>query len=1624
MASAQPMAIPEPMNASPHHSKVKVSITLADRMFVAGGFIAGKVEMECRADKGLGIGVIMVELFANQELTSRDHSATSTFIHSKRIFQGPGLPPSNAVQAYPQPGSPVLPPHYHQARRGLSTFLFRIPIPEGSPCALTFGSGLAKVRYELRASVGVVWKEERKLVVHNQSVDVVAGWPYEELVGGKEPEGVVIGEMGKFWVHGKLVGPVVVAGESACVELHVKNHSNKKNTGLSLSLNRTLILPGVSKPGKQALELTDTLTHVPFRGPEYIIPPGAEGVANLVFDVPKHSRGVRGGTLEGDEEDPPRHTESLFEIRCTVDIKMSMGFGNKDLFLSVPVSIVHPKVVPPPQQAAPPVSSPYSYDTPALPYHYPASPVYPPLPMSPPPPPPFAVDHQHNQVWIPPPMSPQPYYSLDPYHHPQAQAHAQVHAYMAVPPVAPYLVRPSSAGGNMALPDPYTLPLPVAQNSNVSGLPPPSTHHISQMQPSHPNQNQGALLPVGGRDITAEEGKGQRALRVSHHLRVSSRTRSVSPQSHRFPILPVSPKAVGQAGASAAGTPVRLRSLPQPPGQVPGQAVAAAALVPAPAPVSPSTSLSPVVPARAGAMVYSPRPQLTPKTSFSHDSARPKSERVEELERMATVIALQKEDLSGDIPKDEFVLDAGLAALGPEGENDDGKKTPKDDDGSAEGKNKTLPAPPVPTRNKPEASAAAPTLSPSEQQSKRPRIDTLFDAPPGNGESNKEKESGLATPHFPSVKRDRTPPTPALTAVLPTRYPRAKLNNFLGVDNSESGLDALERKLLAQVGTRKFDEGGAKQKKDERPDVRDLMGAEDILSASISREGKGVRGVAPIDIPAKAQVPEPLNDESAISSLTLGNNIDGVLDGGDVDEPPVHAGISSGVITQERYGGGLGVGGNDSDFETKTHRGGSISGDERPSWNPPSFPLLMEDEAKWSSAKATLAASRHRREEAHVQTTDTAFHGSTPTKLSDGSRKSGKSRDNKERRSGKKGKERGEKGERAKTRTDAKGRVAAWLGGIDPEQPPEEEVIPASPSVARHPERLLGSHKGEDDVPPPPTLRAKTPSTEADKIHEEKDVSTAPNPRSSGFMPVGTARKDTTQRHHVGRDITVVEESRKITDLWATELSAPRAQEKPIPSPKEAALAKMPVPIPTRPTPQSVRTDHRVSPPSRDGIASDTRPAVVTPLPQPLRRPSPISGSRNVWQLPDPVLTVKSKEPPPVPEKTPIARSFALSPNKPSDPEVKYDVRSARGGRGGKVASVTAMWASVASGISTSQSNGSATTSKPDAKVMPRQLNHNGRFAPSASSNPSQPSTKSGPHLPGKIALPGLVASTSMGNGKVKTPTSGSVPVLPPRQDPAKPKVSSTNESGPVARKVDPAGVPKKLPARSFPITSSGSAGGKPTDLAVHSSSPAPGLFVGDFKSRTPGGKTTPSTNRSTPSSGETAFPKDLMSNSTPANKVNVKANGGGLGGRGGIASAGQPPIAAKRPVIKATSVPAMISSSHATPVLSSTASLARPAGASPAPRLTTGLRASASATSLLSKDKDKPKVDSSSVSVNAGGVVGKRTTLAPAKLVMDNLPSPAASGMASPTKSPPPDLAFGQARLRDLIRKYQTQAS
>lgn len=158
------------------------------------------------------------------ELNSRDHSASSTFLHTRRLFQGPGLPQSNAVDPHPTPGEPPFPQGYFPARRGITSFFFRFPLPLSSPSSISFASGLAKLRYEVRASVGVAHRGEKRVVTDVAETDVVQC----EDMNGIAAEHVVVGENGKMYVQGRIPGGRIVSGQQAYLELHVKNHSLKK----------------------------------------------------------------------------------------------------------------------------------------------------------------------------------------------------------------------------------------------------------------------------------------------------------------------------------------------------------------------------------------------------------------------------------------------------------------------------------------------------------------------------------------------------------------------------------------------------------------------------------------------------------------------------------------------------------------------------------------------------------------------------------------------------------------------------------------------------------------------------------------------------------------------------------------------------------------------------------------------------------------------------------------------------------------------------------------------------------------------------------------------------------------------------------------------------------------------------------------------------------------------------------------------------------------------------------------------------------------------------------------------------------------------------------------------------
>ena len=112
-----------------------------------------------------------------------------------------------------------------------------------------------------------------------------------------------------------------------------------QTTGLHVTLSRHLQLPAptdsAARKVPHPLQISDTLASITFRGPEYITHPNTEGIAQLVFDVPRTARTVsaymrHGGDRDEDEADSDafrRRSAPLFEVRGVLAIRIAMPIG-------------------------------------------------------------------------------------------------------------------------------------------------------------------------------------------------------------------------------------------------------------------------------------------------------------------------------------------------------------------------------------------------------------------------------------------------------------------------------------------------------------------------------------------------------------------------------------------------------------------------------------------------------------------------------------------------------------------------------------------------------------------------------------------------------------------------------------------------------------------------------------------------------------------------------------------------------------------------------------------------------------------------------------------------------------------------------------------------------------------------------------------------------------------------------------------------------------------------------------------------------------------------------------------------------------------------------------------------
>lgn len=385
-------------------------------------------------------------------------------------------------------------------------------------------------------------------------------------------------------------------------------------------------------------------------------------------------------------------------------------------------------------------SSPsYPYTSPSIPssasppqqYYHPSSPIPPyALPTSP-----------YPQLWSPPP----PAAPSLPYYLPNSQ---QAY-FFPPPPVAllpfAYPARPSSAGAghshNTNTSPASRLPRGLPGVEAIGPVYPPFDHRQQPDAPLdphlHSNPEVELLIDRGG-----EEGKGERASRISHHLRVSARARSMSPTSHRFP-------------------------------------TAASALPPT---ANPLHATSPRH--RDGPPVLSPRPLLSPRNSFSVDVAvddtaqethgTTRSGRVDLLERMVDLSPEEEAKSVEDVLKDLERAEKGKEV------------------------DKTLPKPPVPS-GKAKALEKAPNV---------PQASEVFglQAPKGSFEKGKEEKP----------KKSVLRPSPMARKISSHEMNReqasgshdgggASLGALTSPEQLFSGLDALEKRLLLEVGTRKPD---------------------------------------------------------------------------------------------------------------------------------------------------------------------------------------------------------------------------------------------------------------------------------------------------------------------------------------------------------------------------------------------------------------------------------------------------------------------------------------------------------------------------------------------------------------------------------------------------------------------------------------------------------------------------------------------------------------------------------------------------------------------------------------------------------------------------------------------------
>jgi len=234
----------------PNHRALSLEIRPSHSLFIAGQAIHGILEILCETTK-LRLGDISLELVGTEgtsmllcpsipclltdclskfaELTSLDHTASQTFHTAHVYFQSHHLPPSNAVDA--EQASLA---GYWVARPGKTRFQFSFPLPESAPSSAQF-AGNAHLRYTLKASAQIQFKNERSTVMSKRDIRVVerlTDWEderYWQPVRSEASDKVILGGNGSVWMEASIQPSIFWRDEDSQANNHFPLQITVKN---------------------------------------------------------------------------------------------------------------------------------------------------------------------------------------------------------------------------------------------------------------------------------------------------------------------------------------------------------------------------------------------------------------------------------------------------------------------------------------------------------------------------------------------------------------------------------------------------------------------------------------------------------------------------------------------------------------------------------------------------------------------------------------------------------------------------------------------------------------------------------------------------------------------------------------------------------------------------------------------------------------------------------------------------------------------------------------------------------------------------------------------------------------------------------------------------------------------------------------------------------------------------------------------------------------------------------------------------------------------------------------------------------------------------------------------------